>query len=450
VSREAAGADVPGPLAGLKVVDLSTVFAAPYMCSLLSDLGAEVVKVEPPSKLDQTRGGALAPALGNEGGGDGWNWSGSFHSLNRGKRSLVLDLKQEAGRSVLRRLVDAADLVVENFTPRVLRGWGMTHADLVTTNPGLIMLSNTGYGASGPWSGFKAQGTSLESTMGVVAYSGYPGDKPRKVGQSYPDFLAAWTGLYAILAALEERHRSGQGQWIDLGMYQLGPVVIPEALIAAQAGVAQPSRRGNAEDDTLLSDVFACQGVEAWVAVAVEDDAARGRVVELVREHLSGDHPDLEELARGLGEWTSSRTPEEAAETLQGHGVAAAAVAEVRDMLLDPQMQHRQFFDWVDIKGVTRPIPGTPFVWTGSTAVTSRARGPLFGEDNDAVLASVGLTPEEIETLRRDAVVVDTPLNIAPPRSKDLDALVRAGVYREIAKDVDDVLTQARPRADEG
>jgi crotonobetainyl-CoA:carnitine CoA-transferase CaiB-like acyl-CoA transferase len=233
-------------------------------------------------------------------------------------------------------------------------------------------------------------------------------------------------------------------------MYQLGPVVIPEALIAAQAGVPQPSRRGNAEDDTLLSDVFPCQGTEKWVAVAIEDDAGREQVIALVREHLSGDDPGLEELARGLGEWTSSRTPEEAAETLQAHGVAAAAVAEVRDMLLDPQMQHRQFFDWVDIKGVTRPIPGTPFVWTGSTAVTSRARGPLFGEDNDAVLGSVGLTPEEIETLRRDAVVVDTPLNITPPRSKDLDALVRAGVYREIAKDVDDVLTQARPRADEG
>jgi crotonobetainyl-CoA:carnitine CoA-transferase CaiB-like acyl-CoA transferase len=448
VSREAAGAAVPGPLAGLKVVDLSTVFAAPYMCSLLSDLGAEVIKVEPPSKLDQTRGGALAPALGNEGGGDGWNWSGSFHSLNRGKRSLVLDLKQEAGRSVLRRLVATADLVVENFTPRVLKGWGMTHADLAVTNPRLIMLSNTGYGASGPWSGFKAQGTSLEATMGLTEYSGYPGEKPRKVGQSYPDFLAAWTGLYAILAALRERQHSGQGQWIDLGMYQLGPVVIPEALIAAQAGAEQPGRRGNAEDDTVLSDVFACKGVEAWVAVAIEDDAARRRVVELLRGHLSGDDPDPAELARGLGEWTSTRTPEEAAQTLQGHGVAAAAVAEVRDMLLDPQMQHRQFFDWVDIKGETRPIPGTPFVWTGSSSVTSRARGPLFGEDNDAVLRSLSLSPTEIETLRRDAVVVDTPLNIAPPRSKDLDALVRAGVYREIATDVDDVLARVRPRAD--
>ena len=444
------GADIPGPLAGLKVVDLSTVFAAPYMASLLSDLGAEVIKVEPPSKLDQTRGGALAPALGNEGGGDSWNWSGSFHSLNRGKQSLVLDLKQEAGRSVLRRLVDTADLVVENFTPRVLRGWGMTHADLAATNPGLIMLSNTGYGASGPWSGFKAQGTSLESTMGLIAYSGYPGDKPRKVGQSYPDFLAAWTGLYAILGALEERHRSGLGQWIDLGMYQLGAVVIPEALIAAQAGVDRPARRGNAEDDTLLSDVYACRGAEAWVAVAVEDHDGRRRVVQLVREHLSDDDPDLGELARGLGAWTSARTPEEAAQTLQDHGIAAAPVAEVRDMLLDPQLQHRQFFDWVDIKGETRPIPGTPFVWTGSTSVTSRDRGPLFGEDNDAVLGRLGLSADEIASLRRDAVVVDEPLNIEPPRGKDLDALVRAGVYREIATDVHDVLARVRPHDDEG
>ncbi|MFD5007350.1 CaiB/BaiF CoA transferase family protein [Streptomyces mutabilis] len=445
MSREAVGTSTPGPLAGLRVVDLSAVFAAPYMCGILSDFGAEVIKVEPPSKLDQTRGGGFGRFLHNDPGPDGWNWSGTFHSLNRGKRSLVLDLKQEAGRSVLRRLIDTADILVENFTPRVMRGWSMTYAELATSNPGLIMLSNTGYGASGPWSGFKAQGTSLESTMGLTAYSGYPGDKPRKVGQSYPDFLATWTGLYAMFAALEERHHSGQGQWIDLGMYQLGSVVIPEALIAAQAGSEQPTYAGNAEDDTLLSDVYACRGEDAWVAVAVEDDTARRQVARLVRDHLSDDDPDPEQLGRALTAWATTRTPDEAAEALQEHGVAAAPVAAVRDLLLDPQLRHREFFDWVDIRGEIQPVPGTPYVWSGSSSVTSRARAPKFGEDNDAVLSSLGMAPAEIETLRRDAVVVDEPLGVRPPGPLDLDALVRAGVYREIAPDVEDVLARARP-----
>ncbi|MEV0686907.1 CaiB/BaiF CoA-transferase family protein [Nocardia sp. NPDC050378] len=449
MSRRTARVNNPGPLTGLTVVDLSTVFAAPYMCSLLSDFGAEVIKIEAPAKLDQTRGGALAPIVGNESGGDAWNWSGSFHSLNRGKRSVVLDLKQEAGRAVLRRLVDTADIVVENFTPRVLRGWGMTYDELATTNSGLIMLSNTGYGATGPWSGFKAQGTSLESTMGLTEYSGYPGDKPRKVGQSYPDFLAAWSGLSAILAALAERRNSGRGQWIDLGMYQLGPVVIPEALIAAQAGIDRPARQGNAEDDTVLSEVYACRGEEAWVAVALENDVERQQAIELVREHLSSNDPDLADLTRGLGAWTATRTPDEAAEILQSRGIAAAPVAEVRNMLLDNQFRHRSFFDWVDVKGETRAIPGTPFVWTGTSTAISRGRGPIFGEDNDTVLASLGLSQAEIETLRRDAVVVDEPQGIRPPRAKDLAALVRAHVYREIATDVDDVLARVRPPAGE-
>ncbi|MEU0302926.1 CoA transferase [Streptomyces sp. NPDC006175] len=449
MSREAVGSDAPGPLEGLRVVDLSAVFAAPYMCGILSDFGAEVIKIEPPSKLDQTRGGGFGRYLRNEPGDDGWNWSGTFHSLNRGKRSLVLDLKQEAGRSVLRRLVDTADILVENFTPRVMRGWDMTHADLATSNPGLIMLSNTGYGASGPWSGFKAQGTSLESTMGLTAYSGYPGEKPRKVGQSYPDFLAAWTGLYAILAALEERHDSGKGQWIDLAMYQLGPAVIPEALIAAQAGTEQPTCEGNAEADTLLSDVYACRGDDAWVAVAVEDDAARLRVAGIVRDHLSDDDPGLAELGRGLATWAMTQTPDEAAETLQSHGVAASAVAAVRDLLLDGQFRHREFFDWVDVRGETLPLPGTPFVWAGSSTVMSRARAPLFGEDNETVLSSLGMPAAEIETLRREAVVVDAPLGVQPPRPLDLDSLVQAGVYREIAVDVKDVLDKVRPHVDE-
>ena len=120
-------------------------------------------------------------------------------------------------------------------------------------------------------------------------------------------------------------------------------------------------------------------------------------------------------------------------------------MAAVRDLLLDPHLRHREFFDWVDIRGETQPVPGTPYVWSGTSSVTSRARAPKFGEDNDVVLSSLGMAPAEIETLRRDAVVVDEPLGVRPPGPLDLDALVRAGVYREIAPDVEDVLARARP-----
>src|SRR5262249_17873617 len=158
--------------------------------------------------------------LDNDTREDALNRSGIFQVVNRGKRSLVLDMATPGGKEVLRELIARCDIMVDNFTPRVLPGWGLDQAELRRINPGLVALSNTGYGATGPWRNFPSQGTTLEATIGIAAYTGYRGDKPWRVGQSYPDFLACWSGLAAIFAALRHRRRTGQGQSIDLGMYQ--------------------------------------------------------------------------------------------------------------------------------------------------------------------------------------------------------------------------------------
>lgn len=432
-----------GPLHGIRVVDLSTVFAAPYMGGLLSDLGADVIKVEAPNRLDQTRGGGFGPYVGNDPGDDGWNWSGTFHSINRGKRSIVLDLKQQAGRGALRKLIDQADILLENFTPRVMRDWGMTYDSLATTNGRLIMLSNTGYGSSGPWSSFKAQGTTLETTMGLIENTGYEGDKPKKVGQSYPDFLACWTGLYAIHAALLRREESGVGQWIDLGMYQLGPMVIPEALIAEQAGEALfPPRIGDHEYDTLLSDVYASAGDDEWLAVAVVDEAAAATVRQLIG--AAATNADVGELGAALGRWAAERDADSAAAALQAHGIPASKVERVRDLLDDPQYRARQFFEWTRIRESERPQIGRPYTWSGRTEVRVRERGPKFGEHNDEILAELGYSPDEIAELKRDHVVSDAPLGVPAPRAADLGALVRAGVYRDIDPALPGVLDRLR------
>ena len=167
--------------------------------------------------------------------------------MNRGKRSVTLDLAQEEGRAVLRDLLADTDVLLDNFTPRVLRGWGMTADALHAAYPSLVTLSNTGYGGTGPWAAFRAQGTSLEATMGLSHLSGYAGGAPSRVGQSYPDFVACWSGLTALLAALLHRERTGEGQHIDLGMYQLGAVVMPEALLRLQADGTELTRNGNAD-----------------------------------------------------------------------------------------------------------------------------------------------------------------------------------------------------------
>ena len=300
------------PLAGLRVVDLSTVFAVPYMGALLSDLGAEVIKVEAPHRLDQTRALFGHPFLDNAPTGNWWDRSGAFHVVNRGKRSLTLDLSQAEGREVLLDLLGETDVLLDNFTPRVLRGWGMTAADLHARHPRLLTLSNTGYGSTGPWAAFRAQGTSLEATMGISHLTGYRDGRPAKVGQSYPDFVACWSGLVALLAALVHRERTGEGQHIDLGMYQLGVVVMPEAVLHLQAHGEELSRRGNEDLAAFASGLVPARGDDRWLAVSIPSAEAFTRAMRVA--------PGADPMAV-VAAWARDRDAAAAAAELQAAGI---------------------------------------------------------------------------------------------------------------------------------
>ena len=318
--------DAPGPLSGLRVIDLSALFAVPYIGGLLADLGAEVIKVESPWRLDQSRAGYGA-TYENKPGTEFWNRANTFEVLNRGKRVICVDLRSAGGQDLLRRLAAEADVILDNFTPRVLRQWNLTFAELSKINPRLIMLSNTGFGSTGPWSAFKSQGTTLEATMGWMNYTGYPDGPPSKAGQSAPDFIACWTGLLALMAALTYRERTGDGQWIDLGMYQLGPSVIPEALLDAQLNGPGFGRRGAADIDALISGVFPTSEDDHWIAISVRDLVDLGRLATVIPAIASSIGPSgdpasagLEEIRQAITEWTSVLSPEEAFTRLQAVG----------------------------------------------------------------------------------------------------------------------------------
>jgi crotonobetainyl-CoA:carnitine CoA-transferase CaiB-like acyl-CoA transferase len=420
------------PLAGLRAIDLSTVFAVPYIGGLLTDFGVDVIKVEAPDRLDQTRGGGFGPWFDNDPGEEGWNRSGTFQSLNRAKRSIVLDLKSEQGRDVLRSLIAGADILLDNFTPRVLRGWGMTYAELSEINPRLIHLSNTGYGSTGPWASYRAQGTTLEATMGLAAYSGYEGEAPAKVGQSYPDFVAAWAGLVSLGVALVHREATGEGQWIDMGMYQTGPLVSPESLIAVQAGEEDLATRGNRELDAIYSGVVRIDGDDRWVTVSVPDDVAWARVAQLV-PGLGDARIEPRAVDLAIESWAAGQPEEALLRQLRATGSAAARVQDARDLLADPQLRAHRFYEMVDHEdGVgMRPLIARPYRIEGST-VTIRGRAPRYGEHNEQILHEAGRTDEDIAALREKQVVVDAPLN--PPRMAPtrLDVFVKSGTYREI------------------
>jgi crotonobetainyl-CoA:carnitine CoA-transferase CaiB-like acyl-CoA transferase len=423
-----------GPLAGLRVIDLSTVFAVPYIGALLSDLGADVIKIEAPGRLDQSRS-SFGASFDNDPGEEYWNRASTFQVLNRGKRSIVLDLHSERGRELFLKLVSEADVLLDNFTPRVMRKWGTTYDELSKVNPRLVMLSNTGYGSTGPWSSFKAQGTTLEATMGFAAVTGYPGGGPMKAGQSYPDFLACWTGMLAVLAALVARSETGRGQWIDLGMYQLGATVIPEAVLSYQVTGVERPRTGGADLDAVLSGVFATKDPEKWIAVSVaswqqlfdlEDVAPELAQVGAVSNLVESESSSLARLL--LSDWLAGQRAQDAVNHLQSVGIAAGPVADARDLLEDGHLRARGFYEWLNYPRLgPRPLIGRPYLWTAQSRVAVAGHAPLFAEHNAEILASLAGSAEDYLILLEDGVTSTSPVNAHPARPLPFEEMAQLG-----------------------
>jgi len=435
------------PLTGMRVLDLSYVFAVPYMAGLLSDLGAEVIKIEAPHKLDQTRGRAFGPYLDNDPASDPWNRSGIFYVVNRGKRSLSLDLGQAEGQAIFRELVLKSDIVLENYTPRVMRKWGLNYDELKKIKPSLIMLSNTGYGSTGPWSSFPSQGTTLEATMGITFYTGYRGDKPWKVGQSYPDFIACWAGLNALWAAIAHMRKTGQGQWIDVGMYQLGVAMMPEPLIQKQLDGTEPIRMGNEHAEHVPSNLYPARGQDQWIALTVETDHQWRALTSLMqRPELANDPRYVTAAARRsnreavnalVAEWCYTHEPAVLFKQLQGCGIASGPVLNSRDLLQNEHLQHRQFYEAVQHPepiGV-RPIIGRPYKLRFRDARIKKS-GPRFGEDNDAILRDIlGKTPEQISALKASNAVCDLPTNPGISGTMDTQSMLKQGTLAAVDQD---------------
>ena len=354
------------PLDGVRVVDLSRVFAMPYAGAFLSDLGAEVIKVDSCQAqfIDTTRT-LNGPYPDNEPGEMFWERGGTFQTLNRGKRSLTLDLRSEDAVALLKRLVSLSDVVLENFTPRVMRRFGLDYPSLKALKPDLIMVSNTGYGHSGPWSNYGAMAAALEPTHGTGAFMGYLdlgpdgrlGDSgvPNKVANSYTDFLASITAQFAVLAALLHRNTTGRGVWVDLAMYQVGVSFLGEGLLDYAFNGRRTRRMGNRHEYLSPHGCYPCLGEDQWVVIAARDEEDWQLFCQAIGQpSLAGDPRFFDPLARHgnqdaldaiIGEWTSQRTPYEVMDILQGEGVPSGPVLNAGELLRDPHLRARGFFE---------------------------------------------------------------------------------------------------------
>ena len=440
------------PLNGIRVVDLSRVFAMPYAGAYLADLGAEVIKVDccQAQFVDTTRT-LNGPYPDNDPGELYWERAGTFQTLNRGKRSITLDLRSGDAIGILKQLVSVSDIVLENFTPRVMQRFGLDYANLRAVKPDLIMVSNTGYGHSGPWSNFGAMATALEPTHGTGAFMGYldpgpdgrlhDGGIPNKMGNSYTDFLASWTAQLAVIASLIHRSRTGKGMWVDLAMYQVGSSFIGEGILDFAFNGRRTRRMGNRDHTMSPHGCYPCLGQDEWVTIAVRDDRDWEACCQaLGQPSLAGDsrfahptdrHGHQDELDEIISRWTSTQSQYQIMEALQSAGVPAGPVLNAKALLADPQYRARGFFqpaDHADETGLGRK----EYVGRGwslsESLINPISPAPMLGEANDYVLSRMlCLNDEEIQRLKDAGTVGDTLADARAPSIVPLERQVELG-----------------------
>ena len=413
------------PLEGIRILDSTYVFALPYTGGLLADLGAEVIKLEGPGRPDITRTGGYSGAFPEgEHGEDWWNRPSTYNLIHRGKRSLVLDMTDARGRDLFRELVSVSDVVMENFTPRVMRRWELDYPNIRKIKPDIVMVSNTGYGhGEGPYSSYPAQATTQEATHGHCWITGYHGEGPAKAGASFVDFLCAWAALFAIGGALRYRNRTGQGQWVDMGMYQVGALFTSEYIMDAIANGNEGGRIGNRDPYRAPQGCYPALGEDQWIALSVGSDEQWQALCRLMGlDELAHDADFADVLARQsnhdridevIKTWSVALDKYEIMHRLQAEGIPAGPVLTGKDIHFDPHYKSRGFLERVtyppERKIGTRPFIGRPYKFSRSP-LRIRGPAPTFGQDNETLLRNLlGVDQATYEVLVQDAVIATVP-----------------------------------------
>lgn len=390
-------------LQGLKVIEMGQLIAGPFASKLLGEFGADVIKIEPPSVGDPLRKWRKIK--------DGTSlW---WHVQSRNKRSLTLDLKQTEAQDIVRKLVAEADVLVENFRPGTLEGWGLGYEALKAINPRLIMLRISGYGQTGPYRDLPGFGVIGEAMGGLRHLSGYPGQAPVRVGISIGDSLSSLYGVIGVLLALQERARSGEGQEIDVALYE-SVFAMMESLIPeydAFGYVREPA--GSALPGITPSNSYPCND-GTYVLIAGNGDSIYKRLMSLIGRDDLGNDPRLAqndgrsqhaELIDGaIAEWTAQRGRDEVIEALKGARVPAGYPYTAADIVQDPHYLARQMIEQVQTSVGTLKVPGV-LPKLSRTPGRIGTGGPQLGEHNDDILAGLGLSAEQVAGLRERGII---------------------------------------------
>jgi len=389
------------PLKGLRIIDLSMGWAGPICTRNLADLGADVIKIEACGYPDWWRGvdnriETVTQRL--------YEKSHRFNIMNRGKRAITLDLTVPEGVALAKALVKGADAVIENYSAEVLRKFGLDYPELIKVNPSLVMVSMAAFGSTGPWKDTRAYGSTLEQGSGLPRVAGRPGDPPMMNHLAFGDAVGGLNACSSMLIALLHRKRTGQGQFIDLSQVQcMLPFTAAWAIEQSATGRVTP-RAGNRHPLYRPHGVFPSAGIDKWVFVAAADEAMWSALAQVIG--WTGPRTGEDEIERAVAAWTRQRSADEAMEILQRAGVAAGAVRHPVELIGDPHLEARGFWQWIERAYVGRhPQPSPPYRESDGP-ITVTAPAATLGQHNEEVLGGVlGLSKGEIERLAREGVI---------------------------------------------
>ncbi len=447
---------MPGPLEGVRIIEMGQLIAIPFAMKMLADMGAQVIRLESVARLESYRSDSVYQ---NDISGEFWNKGANFYEQNRNKLGVTLDLSKPEGLQVLRNLVSIADVFSENFTPRVIKNFGLEYGDLRKIKPDIIMVSSTGYGFYGPWSNFGATGPATEGAAGLAYQTGYLGGGPVMAEIPYTDYTSGEHTVFAVMAALMHRLRTGQGQFVDISQTQATSSTIPEVLMDFSANGRSGQRFGN--QDTVMSPhgCYPCRGDDRWITIAVATDEEWQAVCRVLGQNGWAADPrfndsfsrwkNRDELDAVIGTVTSTWDAHELMHALQKDGVAAGAVLDSKDLLFDPHLGQRNFYEVVthhESTGIP-PLPyaGRPWKLSKTPAVNSQP-APLMGEHNNLVLSGLlGKTAEEMAELEEAGIIGYGPTNPRPVQRPSLDEQVRQGRMQRYETDFGEQVRRAFP-----
>ncbi|MFD8505404.1 CaiB/BaiF CoA transferase family protein [Streptomyces sp. NPDC059687] len=393
------------PLTGLKVLDLATLFAGPLAATLLGDFGADVVKIEHPTRPDPSRGHGPAK------NGVGLWWK----LLGRNKRTMTLDLSKPGGRATLLRLAAGADVIVENFRPGTLERWSLGWDELSAANPRLVLARVTAFGQFGPYARRPGFGTLAEAMSGFAAITGEPDAAPTLPPFGLADSIAGLATAYAVMTALAARDRTGTGQVVDMAIIEpILTVLGPQPIWYDQLGHVQ-QRTGNRSQNNAPRNTYRTADGD-WVAVSTSAQSVAERVMRLVGRPELIDEPwfasgadrarHADVLDAAVGEWIAGRTRAEVLKAFEGAEAAVAPVQDVREVMTDPQYA---------ALGTITTVPDDPDLGAlrmqnvlfrlSATPGEIRWAGRPHGADTEAILTELGLTGPEIAALAAEGAL---------------------------------------------